>query len=342
MQLLFNNGRSMIGRIAYGALAIAIVFTLFATDESIARYGPPRLGSIGDLIVRGSVIPLACAVIACLASMELVALLRRTGVNPHGGFATIACVALALAPWFSAAGFLGAGPAAREGVKLQLSLAAATLLGAGLLQLRRTDVANGLRDLAGTWLVILYCGLLTGFLTLLRCDINVPGREGVWTLLVVLLVCKVSDIGAYFTGSFIGRHRLIPHVSPGKTFEGFLGGILSSALLSLLLLKLYNNTLENENPLQQAPLAEGYRLLFNDITMLYRNLTWMQAVIFGAVMSIVGQAGDLLESVFKRSAGAKDSARILPGFGGILDMIDSPLAAAPVAWFLLTYVWPAL
>lgn len=332
----------MIGRIAYGALAIAILLTLFASDELIARYAPVYLGGLGKLLDRGSVIPLACALVAWLASRELVALLRMTGVNPHARFAALACVVLVLAPWLSAAGWVGVGPTAREGVQLQLALVAAALLGSGMVQFKRTDLPNGLRDVAGTWMVILYCGLLTSFLTLLRCDVNVPGREGVWTLLVILLVCKISDIGAYFTGSFIGRHRLIPHVSPGKTIEGFFGGVLASALLSLLFMKLHSISTATENPLTDNRLTEGYRLLLNDMTMVYRNLTWTQAVIFGAVMSIAGQAGDLLESVFKRAAGAKDSARILPGFGGILDMIDSPVAAAPVAWFLLTYLWAAL
>jgi phosphatidate cytidylyltransferase len=74
-------------------------------------------------------------------------------------------------------------------------------------------------------------------------------------------------------------------------------------------------------------------------SILCEGLGVAQIIILSSLIALIGQAGDLLESVFKRSAGAKDSARIMPGFGGVLDIIDSPIAVAPVAWFLLTTVW---
>jgi phosphatidate cytidylyltransferase len=91
-----------------------------------------------------------------------------------------------------------------------------------------------------------------------------------------------------------------------------------------------------------AGLGSRYGQLAYNMTIMYLHMNVTQAIVFGAVMAVVGQMGDLVESIFKRSAGAKDSARILPGFGGILDMIDSPVAIAPVAWFLLTRVWCVL
>ncbi|MEL7238219.1 MAG: phosphatidate cytidylyltransferase, partial [Planctomycetota bacterium] len=106
------------------------------------------------------------------------------------------------------------------------------------------------------------------------------------------------------TGKSLGKHKLIPFLSPGKTWEGLAGGVVTAALVG-------------------AACAPGLDLL-----------TWWKGAIFGAVIGVVGQAGDLLESLMKRDADVKDSSQLLPGFGGVLDVIDSPLVAAPVAYLL--------
>jgi phosphatidate cytidylyltransferase len=128
-----------------------------------------------------------------------------------------------------------------------------------------------------------------------------------WTLASVILVVKSSDIGAYFTGHAIGRRKLIPWLSPGKTWEGFVGGIALAA---------------------GTGAAVG---LWGALPA----ITPQVGIALGLVMGVVGPFGDLLESALKRGAGMKDSGRIIPGMGGLFDVLDSLLLAGPVAWLLI-------
>lgn len=160
-----------------------------------------------------------------------------------------------------------------------------------------------------------YLGLMSGFLFLIRRDF------GAWELLAVLLVTKSYDIGAFFTGSAIGKHKLIPWLSPGKTWEGLFGGMVLSTLVAIGVL-LLGRSIAGDNqaihPLLNTPI-------------------W-QAAAIGAGLGLVGQAGDLIASVFKRDAGVKDYSKLLPGFGGIMDVLDSPLLVAPVAFWVFLAV----
>ena len=121
------------------------------------------------------------------------------------------------------------------------------------------------------------------------------------SLLYVVLVSKGGDIGAYLVGSTIGKHKLIPHVSPGKTIEGFVGSVLTSALLAWLL---------------AAPMGVTDPL-------------WA-LLLLGLALNLATQLGDLSESLLKRSCGVKDSSTLLPEHGGVLDLVDSLLFAIPV------------
>ena len=133
---------------------------------------------------------------------------------------------------------------------------------------------------------------------------------GVPIFVLFLVAVKGTDIGAYFTGSFIGKHKLIPWLSPGKTWEGLIGGLAFAAGASILVVHLM-----------------GIWLAF-----------W-QAAVFGVVVGLAGQFGDLCESLLKRSANLKDSGAAVPEFGGVLDILDSPLLAAPVAYALLVFMF---
>jgi phosphatidate cytidylyltransferase len=316
-------------------MAVSIVLGLVGGDALLARDVP--WGSA--LLARGSFIPLSLAFLCMLAALELDAMCRRVGMRPYREWAAMCCGLLVIAPWLSSAGIFGRDPLALEGVHFQVTLTAFAFVGTGFIAVLRRDAFDGLVNIAATWLLIGYAGLLPSFLTLLRCDVSVIGEFGAWIVLTVLLVCKVSDIGAYFAGSFFGKHKLIPAVSPGKSVEGLIGGVLASAALSLLFLFAHQATLPANDPFIETDLSGRYGPLIHGMTIMYVHMTVTQAIVFGVVMSMVGQAGDLVESVFKRSADTKDSARILPGFGGIMDMIDSPIAIAPVAWFMLTRLW---
>ena len=166
----------------------------------------------------------------------------------------------------------------------------------------------------GLCMMMLYVGFLGSFVVRLRQA--VPGADGAWALLYFLLVVKSADIGAYAAGRFFGRRKVVPRISPNKTLEGFIGGGVLAVLVALAAAPVL---------LGEGPRAEeGVRW------------TRAQSVVFGAVMAIAGPLGDLFESLLKRDADVKDSGQRIPAFGGFLDLIDSPLFAAPVAWWLLT------
>jgi len=147
--------------------------------------------------------------------------------------------------------------------------------------------------------------LLPMWVALLTLTLHHP--QGGQLILCLLLIVASTDIGAYFVGRALGRHKLAPRVSPGKTWEGVAGGLLSSVIIAVL-----------------AAYWFGFPLL-----------AFIALSLVTALFSIVG---DLTESLFKRHAGLKDSSSILPGHGGILDRIDSITAAAPVFVYGLIYL----
>ena len=148
---------------------------------------------------------------------------------------------------------------------------------------------------------IWYLGLLSGFCLAIRIEF------GLWPLLMFIFVIKGSDIGAYTIGTLYGKHKFSPKISPGKTWEG-MGGAWAAAVI----------------------VAVGFAVSC-DI------MAWWLAVVFGLCFAFIGQMGDLTESMMKRDAQQKDSANKVPGFGGILDIIDSLLVAAPFAY--LFFKW---
>lgn len=133
-------------------------------------------------------------------------------------------------------------------------------------------------------------------------------------LLLPVLITWASDIGAYAVGRLVGRHKLIPSVSPGKTVEGAIGGLLASMAVS----------------------AVYSHYVLRPATHLDFAYPPMGALIFGAIVSVAAQIGDLAESLLKRDAGVKDSSHIIPGHGGVLDRCDSLLFALPVAYVVLS------
>ena len=131
-------------------------------------------------------------------------------------------------------------------------------------------------------------------------------------MLYFVIVTKFSDTGAYAVGSLIGRHQMIPRISPGKTWEGFGGAIAVSTAASLVFVHFFG---------RQMPC-----------------MTALHAVVLGVVLSVAAVIGDLIESLFKREAGVKDSGKLFPGIGGILDLLDSLLFNAPIMYLYLRHV----
>ncbi len=323
-------------RVAYGALAIGVLVLLFMQDVVIAKHSVQLPGALGDLLRRGSLIPLLCIGVLLRGAMELNRILLAKEIRPHALFAYLMIVVLLLVPWLSAAGLLGSDVRDQEGLFWQLIAVMVTVLGAGALCVVRGHPRGALPDMAATLLVVFYVGFLGSFALQLRCGRDVPGQEGAWLLLITVLVTKASDIGAYFMGTLVGRHKLVPGISPAKTVEGAFGGLLGSALAAMGFAAVGLFT-SGTGPV--ATLVGDALRSFSGRGDIGWSTSLFRAILFGLALSTAGQIGDLVESCFKRDSGVKDSGNLIPRYGGILDLIDSPMFAIPVAWLLLTTVW---
>ena len=168
--------------------------------------------------------------------------------------------------------------------------------------LSRSPLEQSLRDGAITLFGVLYLGLTLGTLSMTRL---LPLGE--WLIFFLLLVTWASDTGAYLVGTLCGRHRLAPTISPKKTVEGLVGGLI-------------------------AAIIAGYAARW----WFLPDLSGLDCLILATLLTITGLWGDLTESAMKRSVGMKDSGGILPGHGGMLDRLDSLLFTAPVFYYYVT------
>ena len=157
-----------------------------------------------------------------------------------------------------------------------------------------------LNDMAVNFLAVLYIGWTLARLIAIE---QLPYGTTMLFYLFVAIWC--SDTGAYFAGRFLGRHKLAPHVSPHKTIEGAVGGVVATVVVLFL------------------------------VNMYFQLCAVEEIIILGIVLSIVGQIGDLVESMFKRFLEVKDSGNILPGHGGVLDRFDSLIMAAPFLYYTI-------
>jgi phosphatidate cytidylyltransferase len=165
----------------------------------------------------------------------------------------------------------------------------------------RRTVDGAFEDIAATVLGVFYVALLFGFQVAIH-----AGPAGKKWLVFLYLVIWASDTGAYYVGTAFGKRRLYEKISPKKSIEGLAGGMAASVVVALLCKWL-----------------------------LVPSAGLLEAAVLGAALAAVGTAGDLVESLIKRSAGVKDSGNLIPGHGGILDRMDSMLFAAPVLFYYL-------
>jgi phosphatidate cytidylyltransferase len=333
----------VIQRILFGIIAIAFLLCLFVGDHLVAQWATERSGSGMELLRRGSIIPLLFVIVLGLGTAEMIRLLRAGGIRPFVIPAYVLTLGLVVLPWLGPAGFLGDSIADTEGLYWSVWGVMAAALLVGFCCVFRNNPTGTLRDGSATLLLVLYLGFLGSFGLQLRCILCAPTQDhhqGVWLLLITVLVIKSSDIGAYLVGSAIGRHKLIPKVSPGKSVEGAIGGLVGSGLTALLFAWPGRLTVEaNQEPSRALWIWNEMTYSFGHVFPGEGIVFVLKAFFFGVILSFFAQMGDLFESCFKRDAGIKDSGAVMPHYGGILDLVDSPLFALPVAWFLLTRVW---
>ena len=187
-------------------------------------------------------------------------------------------------------------------VLLLLVLPGLTIAALAAAMLRGAPFENMIASTGATLLGVMYVALLGGHLVAVR--MGFQQQRAAHLLSFFFLVIMGSDTGAYYTGRAFGRYKLAPKISPGKTWEGAVGGMLASLLMA----------------------AVAHYWFFPELPL-------KLALPLAAVMNILGVLGDLTESALKRGAGAKDAAQILPGHGGLLDRLDSLLFNAPVLYY---------
>lgn len=171
-----------------------------------------------------------------------------------------------------------------------------------LLQFKRRQSTGVIADISTTIFGIIYISWLLSFLIRIR---YLSGGMGLF--LTVLLIAKLGDIGAYLIGVRFGRTPLIPRISPKKTIEGAVGGLLFSILAAL-------------------------------VSKPFLNLSYLHLLFIGISLGVLGQLGDLSESLMKRDCQVKDSGSIFPGMGGVLDLVDSLLFTAPAFYVYLNII----
>lgn len=254
--------------------------------------GPPLIWIVGwapDPVYIGLI-----AVVASLALWEFLTL------GNHKGYPIHRAISVAL-------GLLILGTFLSDRVSVEVGVFATLLVIPAVYVFSRSPLEEALPATSVCTLGTLYIAMLAGALLRLRLDFDPVGPQLVFFLLIVVWA---GDAGAYYVGSKLGRRKLSPRVSPKKTVEGGIGGILASVLGSVVI----HFTFFPEFPLVHAMIA-------------------------AALLSIAGVIGDLAESLWKRSAAVKDSGTLIPGHGGFLDRLDSILFTAPLLygyWFLLS------
>ena len=251
------------------------------------------------------------AVAGALGTRELFDLAARQAIRPIRPFGLVSAAAIAPITYATLA-----APEVRASIVAAWPYAAAGWLIALLICVlaARSPADKPLSAASVTLLAVAYTGALPAFLLAIR-HTAYPGRSwaGAWLVFFPLVVTWVGDTAAMFGGRALGGPKLFPTVSPGKTWSGSTAGLVGSTLMAPVFGLVVFPRLGLEVPLWQLALIAG-------------------------VLSVVGQVGDLAESLFKREAGVKDSSHLIPGHGGVLDRFDSlyfviPVAAGLYRWF---------
>ncbi len=279
----------MLKRTIVGAVLIVLVGGLFWLDWRVESVG------LGGL-------PLAIIIVLLVSTgyLELSRLSAGAGVSISRFSGMVCAIMVGTLPFWRQA-LPSGGPASLAHVVIAVVL---LILFADQIIHHGTDGA--IRRVGVGLLAICYLGVCGAVI------LDIRMRFGIHAFVLFLLVVKATDIGAYFTGSAIGRHKMAPRISPGKSWEGLAGGLVFSAVVAIGFVAVMGRW------------VSGWRIGF------------AAAACFAVIVGLFGQVADLCESTLKRDAGLKDAGTSAGPFGGVLDMLDSPLLSAPVAYIFLS------
>src|SRR6267154_6257685 len=253
--------------------------------------------------------------------LSLIVLLAASGLMEFYGIAAkrnlvcfkycglIGGVLLMVGTFYNLTGKIGMNNSPARVNDFETSFLILFVLGLCVRQFVARNNTTGILTISTTLFGLMYVPWLLNFIQKINFFHDVDGH---YYLLYFVVITKFSDTGAYTVGSLIGRHKMIPRISPGKTWEGFFGAIAVSTAASLLFVHFAGDKMPAMN--------------------------WRHAVVLGVVLSITAVIGDLIESLFKREADVKDSGAFFPGIGGILDLLDSLLFNAPIMYLYLRHV----
>jgi phosphatidate cytidylyltransferase len=271
------------------------------------------LGSIfsGHRLLSDAVLLVMMLGLAGFGLAEFYSLVEKRGLVCFKEWGIFGGLLLMVSTCVYLSGLLGVREAPAKANDFETSVLILFVLGLCLRQLFARGNASGLLAISTTLFGLMYVPWLLNFIQKIYYFPRIDGT-GRYFVFYFVLVTKLSDTGAYAVGSLIGRHKMIPRVSPGKTWEGF-GGALGFSLAGSL----------------AFTLIAGARL---------PGMTPGHAAVLGLILGASAVLGDLIESLFKREAGVKDSGQLFPGIGGILDLLDSLLFNAPLMYLYLRHV----
>jgi phosphatidate cytidylyltransferase len=294
----------------------------------------PRSDLPGRLVTAGILVPLVISVVVAgglwflgvvlalvlLGQREFYRLIEDKGAHPLVGFGLTAGAALCVVAYV--------------GTDYQANLLmTATLLAVLVAQLGKAEIEEALASVSGTFFGVFYVGWLLSHIIPLRAfhamaaarygeervaAVGIDPDCGLFFIFFTLFCVIWCDTGAYFGGRAYGKRKLAPAISPGKTVEGAVAGVLVGTVGGFVC-----------------------KLIFDFFwPELSAGVGWVAVAVFGVLLSVAGAIGDLIESLLKRDADVKDTGHLLPGTGGVLDRIDSSLLAMPVMYYsMLLYVF---
>lgn len=265
----------------------------------------------GNKLISDYVFLLLMILLAGSGLVEFYGMMEKRALKCFKGWGLVGGLLLMVGTFLNVTGHIGTSGSPARVNDFETSFLILFVLGLCVRQFLSRSNTAGILAISTTLFGLMYVPWLLNFIQKINFFPTIHDT-GKYYVLYFILVTKFSDMGAYLVGSLIGRHKMIPRISPGKTWEGFGGAIVVSTGASLLFAHLAGDNLAGMTPLH--------------------------AVILGVILSMTAVVGDLIESLFKREAGVKDSGKLFPGIGGILDLLDSLLFNAPIMYLYLRHI----